>query len=90
LTKIGGATLAIFLAAAEQELEKPARKSFVEEIRILERALRKALSERDEVLRELATPARWSIDQHLEKRRVLGRPTHQALRKALEKASAFV
>jgi len=45
------------LAAAGQELEKPARKSFIDEGRILERGLRKALTERDEVLRELAAAA---------------------------------
>ena len=65
------------LAAAGQELEKPARKSFVEEGRILERGLRKALTERDEALRDLARLPDGSIDQHLEKRRVLGRLTRR-------------
>ena len=69
--------LRAILAAAGEELAKPARKSFVDEGRILERELRKALSQRDEVLRELATAARW-IDQHLEKRRVSAKPTKRS------------
>jgi hypothetical protein len=77
------------LAAAGQELEKPARKSFVEEGKILERGLRKALTERDEALRELATAARWVDRSAFGKEEGFGQ-AHQALLKALDKASAFV
>jgi hypothetical protein len=51
--------LRAILAAAGEELGEPARKSFVEEGRILERGLRKALTQRDEALRDLAAAARW-------------------------------
>jgi hypothetical protein len=81
--------LRAILAAADQELEKPARKSFVEEGRILERGLRKALTERDEVLRELAAAARWVDRSAFGKEEGFGQ-AHQALLKALDKASAFV
>ena len=61
--------LRAILAAAGQELEKPARKSFVEEGRILERGLRKALTERDEALRDLAAVVspllRWIFSTRL-------------------------
>jgi hypothetical protein len=70
-------------------MQKPARKSFVEEGKILERALRKALTERDEVLRELAAAARWVDRSAFGKEEGFGQ-AHQALLKALDKASAFV
>lgn len=77
------------LAAAGQELATAAEKSFVEEGRILERALRKALSERDEALRDLALAARWVDRSAFGKETDFGQ-AHQALLKALDKASAFV
>jgi hypothetical protein len=43
--------------------------------KILERALRKALKDRDEALRELATAARWVIARRSEKKRALPRRT---------------
>jgi hypothetical protein len=76
--------LRAILTAAGQELAEP----FEKEGEILERALRKALKDRDEALRELATAARW-VD-----RSVFGKEgfaqAHQALLKALEKANGFV
>jgi hypothetical protein len=77
------------LAAAGQELEPPVRKSFAEEGRILERGLRKALTARDEALRELAAAARWVDRSTFGKEEGFGQ-AHQALLKALEKVSAFV
>jgi hypothetical protein len=74
---------------AGQDLAKPAEKSFEKEGEILERALRKALTERDEVLRELAAAARWVDRSAFGKEEGFGQ-AHQALLKALEKASSFV
>jgi len=51
--------LRAILTGAVQELAKPADKSFMKEGEILERGLKRALAERDEALRELATAARW-------------------------------
>jgi hypothetical protein len=73
------------LAAAGEGLEKPARKSFIEEGRILERGLRKALTDRDEMLRELAAAARWVARSAFGKEEGFGQ-AHQAL----DKASVFV
>lgn len=70
-------------------MQKPAQKSFLEEGRILERALRKALTERDEVLRKLAAAARW-VDRSAFGKEEGFAQAHQALLKALDKASAFV
>ncbi|SRR6266436_458910 len=81
--------LRAILAAAGLDLEKPTRKSFVEEGRILERGLRKALTERDEALRDLAAAARWVDRSAFGKEEGFGQ-AHQALLKALNKASAFV
>jgi hypothetical protein len=75
--------------AYNPELEKPARKSFVEEGRILERGLRKALTERDEALRDLAAAARWVDRSAFGKEEGFGQ-AHQALLKALDNASVFV
>jgi hypothetical protein len=63
--------LRAILTAAGQELAKPAEKSFEKEGEILERALRKALKDRDEALRELATAARWVDRSGVRKRRGL-------------------
>lgn len=81
--------LRAILNRAGQELEKPAKKSFVEEGRILERGLQKALAERDEALRELAGAARW-VDRAAFKEEANFGPAHQALLKALDKAVNFV
>ena len=54
--------LRTILTAAGQDLPKPREKSFVLEGELLERALKKALAEREEALRELATAAR-SVDR---------------------------
>jgi hypothetical protein len=55
----------------------------------LERGLRKALTERDEALRELAAAARWVDRSAFGKEEGFGQ-AHQALLKALDKASVFV
>ena len=81
--------LRAILNGAGQELQKPAKKSFMEEGRILESGLRKALEERDEALRELATAARW-VDRAAFQEEANFGPAHQALLKALDKAARFV
>jgi hypothetical protein len=81
--------LRAILTGAGQELPKAAEKSFVEEGRILERGLRKALTERDEALRDLAAAARWVDRSAFGKEEGFGQ-AHQALLKALDKASVFV
>jgi len=74
------------LAATGRELEKPAQKSFVEEGRISERGLRKALTGRDEMLRGLAAAARRIDRSAFGKEEGFGQ-AQQALCKALNKAS---
>jgi hypothetical protein len=61
----------------------------MEEGRILERGLRKALVERNEALRELVTAARW-VDRAAFKENGDFGQAHQALLKALDKAAQFV
>ena len=56
---------------------------------ILERGLRRALAERDEALKELAAAARWVDRSAFGKEEGFGQ-AHQALLKALDKASVFV
>jgi hypothetical protein len=51
--------------------------------------LRKALSQRDEALRDLAAAARW-VDRSAFGKEDGFAQAHQALLKALDKASAFV
>lgn len=70
--------LRAILTGAGQELPKPREKSFVCEGEILERALKKALTERDEALRELATAARW-VDRSAFKEEAGFAQAHQAL-----------
>jgi hypothetical protein len=77
------------LTAAGQELPKAREKSFVLEGEILERALKKALADREEALRELAAAAR-SVDRAAFKDEANFGPTHEALLKALDKAARFV
>jgi hypothetical protein len=81
--------LRAILTAAGQKLGKADEKSFEKEGAILERALRKALKDRDEALRELATAARWVDRLAFGKEEGFGQ-AHQALLKALEKAGDFV
>jgi hypothetical protein len=81
--------LRAILTGAGQELTKPAEKSFEKEGEILERALRKALKDRDEALRELATAARW-VDRSAFGKEEGFAQAQQALLKALEKAGDFV
>jgi hypothetical protein len=80
--------LRAILTGAGQELPKAAEKSFVKEGEILERGLRKALTERDEAIRDLAA-ARWVDRSAFGKEEGFGQ-AHQAVLKALDKASAFV
>ena len=81
--------LRAILTGAGQDLAKPAEKSFEKEGEILERALRKALKDRDEALRELATAARW-VDRSAFGKEEGFAQAHQGILKALEKASDFV
>jgi hypothetical protein len=81
--------LRAILTGAGQELPKAAEKSFVKEGQILERGLRRALAERDEALKELAAAARWVDRSAFGKEDGFGQ-AHQALLKALDKASVFV
>ena len=81
--------LRAILTGAGQELPKPAEKSFVKEGEILERGLRRALTERDEALKEMAAAARW-VDRSAFGKEVGFGQAHQALLKALDKASVFV
>jgi hypothetical protein len=61
----------------------------VKEGEILERGPRRALTERDEALRDLAVAARWVDRSAFGKEEGFGQ-AHQALLKALDKASVFV
>lgn len=81
--------LRTILTGAGQELPKPAEKSFVKEGEILERGLKRALAEREEALRELATAARW-VDRAAFKEEANFGQAHQALLNALDKAGRFV
>ena len=81
--------LRTILAAAGQELQKPSEKSFVKEGEILERGLKRALAEREEALKELATAARW-VDRAAFKEEANFGQAHQALLAALDKAARFV
>jgi hypothetical protein len=81
--------LRAILAAAGQELPKPAEKSFVKEGEILERGLKRALAEREEALREVVTAARWVDRAAFQDEANFGQ-AHQALLNALDKAGRFV
>jgi hypothetical protein len=63
------------LAAGGLQIEKPAEKSFAREGEILQRALKKALSGRDEALRDLAEAARWVDRLHFRTEATSARPT---------------
>lgn len=77
------------LTQAGYQLKQPAQKSFIEEGKILERAIRKAISEREETLRDLIIAAR-SVDQSAFKENSNFAQAHQALLKALDKADRFI
>jgi hypothetical protein len=77
------------LQSAGVLIPPPAEKSFTREGEFLERALRKALSEREEALRDLAEAARWVDRAAFGKEQDFGQ-AHQALLKALEQAGRFV
>lgn len=77
------------LAGAGVEVQKPAQKSFLREGEILSRALRKTLSERDAVLRELAEAARW-VDKSSFGNDPNFPQAHQALLKALDRAAQYL
>ena len=77
------------LAAAGQAVPEPRERSFVCEGEVLERALKKALADRDEALRDLAAAARWVDRSAFGKEEGFGQ-AHQSLLKALDKASQFV
>jgi hypothetical protein len=81
--------LRAILTGAGQDLPKADEKSFVKEGAILERGLRQALTERGEALKELAAAARWVDRSAFGKEECFGQ-AHQALLKALDKASVFV
>ena len=77
------------LAAAGQTVPEPRERSFVCEGEVLERALKKALTDRDEALRDLAVAARWVDRSAFGKEEGFGQ-AHQSLLKALDKAGQFV
>jgi hypothetical protein len=66
-----------------------AEKSFAREGQFLERALKKALLDREDALRDLAKAARW-IDRSAFGKQSDFAQAHQALLVALEKAGRFV
>jgi hypothetical protein len=65
------------------------RVCFLDEGEILERGLKRALAEREEVLRELATAARL-VDRSASKEEAGFARAHQTLLSALEKAGRFI
>jgi hypothetical protein len=77
------------LQSAGVLIPPPAEKSFAREGEFLERALKKALSDREEALRNLAEAARWVDHSAFGKESDFGQ-AHQALLKALEQAGRFV
>jgi hypothetical protein len=83
--------LRAILTGAGQELPKSAEKSFEKEGEILdlERALRKALKNRDEALRELATAARWVDRSAFGKEEALPRRTRLCLRLWIRRSTLF-
>jgi hypothetical protein len=76
------------LSEAGLDIEKPTEKSFAREGEILKRALKRALSERDDALRDLASAARWVDRAAFQNEADLGQ-AHQAVLKALERAADF-
>lgn len=77
------------MVAAGQKIEKPGEKSFVREGEILKKALKKALSERNEALRDLAEAARW-VDKSSFGNDSSFPQAHQALLKALDRAAQYL
>jgi hypothetical protein len=77
------------LTGAGLQIEKPTEKSFAREGEILKRALKKALSGRDDALREFAAAARWVDRAAFQDGSDFGQ-AHQAVLKALDRAAEFV
>jgi hypothetical protein len=77
------------LQAAGVIIPPVAEKSFAREGEFLERALKKALLDREEALRDLAKAARW-VDRSAFGKESDFAQAHQALLIALEKAGRFV
>jgi hypothetical protein len=77
------------LQAAGVIIPPSAEKSFAREGEFLERALKKALLDREEALRDLARAARW-VDRSAFGQQSDFAQAHQALLIALEKAGRFV
>jgi hypothetical protein len=80
--------LRAILTGAGQELAKPAEKSFEKEGEILERALRKALKDRDEGVAGVGHGGALGDRSAFGKEEGFAQ-AHQALLKALEKAGDF-
>jgi hypothetical protein len=77
------------LQAAGVIIPPSTEKSFAREGESLERALKKALLDREEALRDLARAARW-VDRSAFGQQTDFAQAHQALLIALEKAARFV
>src|SRR5258707_5103036 len=77
------------LQGAGEEIRKVPEKSFAREGEVLERALKKALSDREAALSQLAQAARWIDRCAFGKESDFGQ-AHQALLKALDQASSFL
>jgi hypothetical protein len=77
------------LQAAGVIIPPPAQKSFAAEGKFLERALKQALTEREEALRDLVKAARLVDRSAFGKESDFGQ-AHQALLKAMEQAGRFV
>ena len=77
------------LQAAGVIIPPSTEKSFTREGQFLERALKKALLDREDALRDLARAARW-VDRSSFGKESDFAQAHQALLVALEKAARFV
>jgi hypothetical protein len=77
------------LQAAGVIIPPSTEKSFTREGQFLERALKKALLDREDALRDLARAARW-VDRSSFGKQSDFAQAHQALLVALEKAGRFV
>jgi hypothetical protein len=77
------------LQAAGVIVPPSAEKSFAHEGEFLERALKRALLDREEAMRDLARAARW-VDRSAFGQQSDFAQAHQALLVALEKAGRFV
>ena len=77
------------LQAAGVIIAPSTEKSFAREGQFIERAIKKALSDREDALRDLARAARW-VDRSSFGKQSDFAQAHQALLLALEKAGRFV